>query len=309
MKALVSLLCVVICALSLVISPNATAQTFAQALGGDCGYMVAGKTFAFDFSGYFNFGPASSQFPNAGAGIVTFLPSGKAKGQLTLFVGADLFRVTDSPIAPDMSSYSLQWDNSQVPAVCHGTASLNGPELPPGDFMVVVADRGNRLLMIHNELGITLTAEALPMHKGRCDNSTIRGTYTYDANGWIMPPPIFPAVDPSQTLTGFVPFAFSGAISFTPNVSATQSGAPKGSAYLKGWDFVLLDGMPTPRQYTGWYKVNPDCTAIMTLEDNIGNSGQFAINTENFILADGAALFAINTNPGTALVFTARKQW
>jgi hypothetical protein len=308
MKVSTLLLCCFI-VLTLVAAPYAQAQPSSL----DCRYLIAGKTFAFTFGGYLDFSALGSLYPNSGAGVVTFLPNGKVKGKLSLFVGADIVRVVDAPFTSD-SSYSVHWETSQKTAVCRGTASLNIQDIA-GDFMILVTNFGNRIEMIHNDLGITLTSTAWPMETDHCNNSSLQGSYSYNAKGWMLPPPPFPPVNPAQTLSGFIPFAFSGVITFVPGQEPENPVAPKHSALLKGWDYVIVDGAPSPmdmnrpailRTYTGWYKVNPDCTATMTLEDSIGNQGQYAITTENYILR-GGGLYVLNTNPGTALVFTSWK--
>lgn len=269
----------------------------------DCGYKVAGRTFGYQFGGFVNFGPGGDQYPNAGGGTFTFMPNGKIRGNLNLTVGP--YPPSSGKIIEGLSSYKLSWDATRDPMVCVGTATVVSEVAPPSNFQIVVSQDGNQLNLIHNDLGITITFTAYDMTPGYCGNYTLRGTYAYNATGWMLPPPNLPPVDAKQTMGGFMPFAFSGALRFDSHKRPSPAAAgPEGSSYLEGWDLVALNGFEVPRKYVGWYKVNPDCSATMTLQDDIGNP---PITTRVYILTDAEGLLVINTDQGLALSFTSWK--
>ena len=286
------------------IAITALSLTLTPALWGtDCGYKVAGRTFGYQFSGFVNFGPGTDQYPNAGGGTFTFMPNGNIRGKVNLTVGT--YPPSSGTIVENLSHYKLTWDSTRDPMVCVGTATVVSNVAPPSNFQIVVSQDGNQLNFIHNDPGITITFVAYDMFPRDCSNLTLRSTYAYTATGWMLPPPTFPTVDPKQLIGGFMPFAFSGALHFVPQLRpASSAPGPEGSAYLEGWDLVALNGFAVPRKYVGWYKVNQDCSATMALQDNIGNP---AITTQVYIVRDAEGLMVINTDPGMTLSFTTWK--
>ena len=290
MKARMRFLCYIVIALAFI-----STSLPAQAAGRDCNWLVAGRTYAFESEGFANSGGPQSL--NAVGGMVTFLSNGKARGYVNLTVDGSPFGGT---IDEEVSSYSFAWNLEQKPAVCTGTATLNGADLPSGNFVVVVSNAGERLEMLHNDAGVTLSFTALLMERGHCGDRTLDGPYSYNAKGW-MSKNFVPGGD-DRDYSGFVPFEFSGVISFHPKQAPADPTAPKGSALLTGWDNVLLDGVFVPRTYTGWYKVNSDCTSSMVLNDTLGNP---PIHTNNYILRGAKGIAVINTDYGFVLSFSA----
>ncbi len=282
----------------------ALSLTITPALSGtDCGYKVAGRTFGYQFEGFVNFGPGGDQYPNAGGGSFTFMPNGNIRGKINLTVGP--YPPSSGTIVETLSHYKLTWDSTRDPMVCVGTATVVSDVAPPSNFQIVVSQDGTQLNFIHNDLGITITFVAYDMFPRDCSNHTLRSTYAYTATGWMQPPPSMPPVDAKQMIGGFMPFAFSGALHFVPQQRPSSAApGPDGSSYLEGWDLVALNGFEVPRKYVGWYKVNPDCSATMTLKDDIGNP---AITTQVYIVSDAQGLLVINTDPGMTLSFTSWK--
>ena len=279
--------------------------SFAQVRTADCSYLIAGRTFAQIFEGYFNFGPDVGVVPNAGGGVVTFERHGKVTGTLTLTVGS-IFQAQDLPIQPG-STYTLTWDTSKKPVVCSGTATIIDPVTGPANFQLVVSNDGKNIEMIHTDFGLTAGVTLARMSPGMCSNYSLHSTYSYNAKGWMMPPPTFPPPSAIQVLNGFMPFAFSGAMRFDPFRPAPSNppGAPAGSAYIEGWDTVSLNGFVVPRTYVGWYKVNRDCTSTQAILDNIGNP---PLHIEVFIADGGSLIDVVNVDPveaGLVLSFTA----
>jgi hypothetical protein len=277
----------------------------AKAHNPDCSYFVAGRTFSQLFHGYFNFGPDSGVVPNAGGGILTFERHGKLTGTLTLTVGS-LFQAQDLPIQPG-STYTLTWDTSKKPVACTGTAIIIDPATGASNFQLVVSNDGKRVEAIHTDFGLTAGLTLTLMSPGGCSNETLRSAYVYNAKGWMVPPPPLPPQSPVQLLNGFMPFVFSGALSFDPSRPAPSEppGAPEGSAYMEGWDTVSLNGFVVPRTYVGWYKVNPDCTSTQAIIDNIGNP---PLPIEAFIGKGARSIDIVNVNPteaGIVLEFSA----
>ena len=292
--------------LMLAISPLSSAQI----PNADCSYLIAGRTFAQLFDGYFNSGlleNGGGVLPNAGGGVLTFHPHGRLTGKLTLTVG-QLFEAQDVPLLSD-SNYSLEWDTTKHPILCTGTATTDDIMSGPHKFQLVVSSDGTRVEMFHTDFGLALGVSLNLMPPGRCNNRSLQSTYSYNAKGWMVPPPPpdFPAQSATQLLNDFMPFAFSGAIKFDPNRPAPSEppDAPPGSAYLEGWDTVSLNGVIVPRTYTGWYLVNADCTSTQAFVDGQGHS----THVEAFVTKEGT-LQIVNVDPveaGLVLAFTAKR--
>ncbi|MGA2260756.1 MAG: hypothetical protein ABSH28_04895 [Acidobacteriota bacterium] len=96
----------------------------------------------------------------------------------------------------------------------------------------------------------------------------------------------------------------SAAISFEPNRPGLDEilNARAGSACLKGWELVSLNGAIVPMRYVGWYKVDHDCTSTMPLLDDMRNPVSY---TEAFILDDAKAIDVVNLDQGCLLAFPA----
>ncbi len=254
----------------------------AQTNGADCSSLVIGRTYGHQFGGYLN---AGTIVPYAGGGYFEFLPGGVVKGSSTIVVGG-MVRLLDLPAD---GTYTLTWKTGTSPAVCAGQV-VSGTNI----FQAVVLDNGNAIEYFHNDdKGLVVGFTGTPMKDRKCDLGTIKGTYIYNAKGWIMPPPLPFELATLSADYPYTPFGFSGAISFD------------GNGGLTGWDTVSLNGLIMPRTYVGTYDVKSNCMASMELNDDIGNP---TIHTENIVLKNGKALHVINTDfPRTVLAFTATK--
>ncbi len=129
-------------------------------------------------------------------------------------------------------------------------------------------------------VGITTTAQAAA--KG-CSNATLKGTYAYTNTGFITAPPAEAG-----------PFAGVGTQTFDGNGGTTAT----------AW--VSQNGNIVQVAITGTYTVNPDCTGTLTLQISpVGITGHAF-----FVISDnGAELRAINTDPGSVITTTARRQF
>lgn len=281
-----------------------------QAQGADCRYLVAGRTYAHAFGGFLNSElfpllGLKGQFPTAGVGTFSFHRNGSVTGSTGVKVGP--IDVIEVPMVN--ATYKLSWDTSKSPVVCTGTMKTDVPLSPTGteNWQLVVREMGNGIELIHTDFGLTVGITTIHRQEGRCNNRTLHATYTYNAKGWTLPPPMLPPPIPAELLNGFMPFAFSGAIQFRPELPppGTIPNAPEGSAYLEGWDTVSLNGFITPRTYVGWYKVNSDCSAQMALLDNIGNP---LIHTNVIILKGADQIDVLNTDVPLVVAFTAERQ-
>lgn len=267
----------------------------------DCSSLIAGRTYANDFSGFLNIGQL---VPNAGGQYLRFHGNGTVTGLVTFSVGfqdPNFIQLTDLAVT---GTYHVAWNPATTPPVCSGSVSVDSGPIHH-DFQLVVNREGSSIEFLDTpnpevEGFVLLGFTARPMHEGRCNKATLDSTYTYNAKGWITPPP--PLVDaglPLPGLQGLIPIAFSGAISFN------------GAGHLTGWDTVILDGVVAPRTYAGEYTVGPNCVVTSHFTDTLGN---FAA-TENFVLEGGKGMIVINintdntgtVNPGTVLSFIARR--
>ncbi len=265
----------------LLVAQVATAQAIKG--GMDCNILVAGRTFSHQFSGFWNIGAI---VPNAGAGYFKFQAGGKVTGSVTTMIG-NIVLLED---LPQQGTYSLKWDTSTSPAVCKGTLKLDDYV-----FQMVVTDGGNAIEYMNvdeNWLVVTFTGTPVkPMFAApNCSQASLKGTYSYNARGWIMPP--FPLPVLSEAFP-FAPFGFSGVLNFD------------GMGNITGWDTVSLEGVVVPRTFTGTYTMNGNCVATSMISDSMGNP---PIHTKNYLTKNGKAMHVINTDfPSTVLAFTATK--
>ena len=274
---------------SLVVAMIAVVAAAQVASATDCSSLVAGKKYAQQFGGFFNFG--TLVVPNAGGGYWQFNADGTFTGLATLSIGMPdgtkpTTLVQDLPIS---GTYQVSWN--AVTGVCAGTAHESTMDQ---NFQLLVNGDGASIEFMHTDFFLAIGFTGLPMQTGKCKNSMLASTYSYNAKGWILPPPAeaLPFPFPFPTVSGFAPLVFSGAIKFD------------GAGNFTGSDTVSLDGLVLPRTFTGTYTVDTNCVATMTMQDDIGNP---PIHTEVFILQKAKAIQVINTDLGTVLAFTATK--
>ena len=302
--------CYVFAVFALLLSVPAT---FAQAQGNDCSRLIVNRSYSQTFQGFLNVPAYFASFgmpsplgigivPNAGSGFLTFLPGGKMAGRITLSIGL-LGLLPDLEIDKDGSGYTLTWNTTKEPALCVGSVTVSAPGVPGGSplhFQLVVGQGGRQVEMIHTDTGLILGVSALPVQTGGCNNNSIRGKYSYNIKGWGLAPPSGPmSFPPEQLLAGYFPFAFSGALEFSPR-PADSLGTPEGAGYVGGWDTVTMNGQIIPRVADGWYKVKPDCTGTVVLHDKASNT-DFHLE---LLVGEGSQtvhLANVDTVPGTAI--------
>lgn len=240
-----------------------------------CQQLLMGRRYAFVFQGFVDLG-LPGLTPNVGGGRISFARDGTFSAWSSLSIGGVIVPY------PMHGAYQMQLDTRTKPASCSGTATASDGTT----FQLVVSRDGSELEQMHTDQGLVVVINNELMEKGPCSNATLHTNYLYVANGFFAPP------DYPQALGSYVPFAFSGVISFD------------GKGNLSGWDTVSLGGNIVPRTYTGTYDVKPHCSATMELKDTLGND----IHTVNFIYQGGKELAVINTDPGTVLAFNAKRQ-
>lgn len=273
----------------------------AQAPGADCSNLVAGHSYANTFGGFTNLtlfnGNPAGLVPNAGAGVITFLPHNVVQARETLMVG--LFGLSKD--LPVKGTYSLTWDTSRRPVFCTGPVKLilAGPHPVEFDFQMFVDPSADRVEMIHTNPGLIDDFISRPAKTAGCENATIAGKYSYTTTGWgwfpWWPSPDHPL--PEQTLNGFIAGAMSGGMQFSPNLPPPSSfpDADEGSARADAWDNLSIDGdtihIPSSRHMVGWYKLNHDCSGTLVLQDDVGNP---VFHIELFVGRAGEEIHAVN---------------
>lgn len=295
----------------------------AQTAGASCNYLVAGHSYANVFGGYMNakkyrdlnLPVELGVVPNAGAGVVTFLPGGVVTNSEILVIG----RVGAMSVGMT-GTYSLRFDTGKTPLLCAGPVTLtmngtgvNGIPAINDYFQVTVTPTGDRVEMIHTNPGLIVQTITRPAETHGCRNDTIRGIYTYSTAGWglaFLDPSIDPnnPADAAQQFGGYIAAAMTGAMKFFPGLppSAGFDNVPEGANAVTGWDIVNANGglpslgdpstyVPMYRKMWGWYKINgQDCTGTMVVRDDTGVDPDFQINF--YVGEDGKALYAVNMN-------------
>jgi hypothetical protein len=287
----------------------------AQDHGQDCSALVMNQSYSQAFSGGFLNVPKYFEanhlgappdgvgiVPTAGAGMITFLPQGQLSGRITLAIGL-LGLIQDLPFDPAKSSYSLSldttswnlasWGPAKTVPVCSGTLKAVAPT-DVFNFQLLVSPDGQRIEMIHTDIGLAVSLTANRMVTSGCRNNTVNGKYLYNVRGWALAggPVTFP---PIQLLAGYFPFDFSGAMELHP--SPFPRPADPGSVGFS--DSVSANGTIYPRTGTGSYAIKPDCTGTMTLTDSTG----LVSHLELFVDKETGTLYAVNvdTVPGTSM--------
>jgi len=271
-------------------------SAMAQKQSSDCSYLVANHTYAVYFGGILNAGMYFSQpgpppypdwgdVPNAGIGRLTFLANGTIRNTQTILVG--FVGVTMDEVLA--GTYSLKWDSSRGPSVCTGTMTE-----PDGNnhFQLIVSQNGQRLEMIHTDLGLGVNPTGFLMNTNGCSNKSIEGSYTYNTNGWGLLPMVVPS---DQTFGGFVAGQMSGAMRFYPGVFPSgkyTNTPPPGAGTVKAWDTVSINGQIMPRTMTGWYTVDGHCSGKIVLND--GLNPEYII--EAYVGKSGDKVATLNVN-------------
>lgn len=275
----------------MVVSPAAVAGPRA-----DCSSLVVNRTYANQFSGFLNVpvyfanfgmpGPTGvNVVPNAGLGTMTFRPGGRMTNTETLAIGL-LGLKKDLVIK---GSYALTWDTSHDPAVCSGTLQGSSDDGTPYNFAVTVSPEGQRVMMTHTDKGLMVELAMTRIERGRCRNDVLEGAYSINAQGWVLGATV--GAPSEQQFGGYVVSTSMGAIRFRPyTFHAGFPDAPLGAGWLDEFDTQSLNGQIISRTATGWYKINPDCTGVMTLRDSKGTSDS---HFELIAGKDGEVVYAV----------------
>ena len=117
-----------------------------------------------------------------------------------------------------------------------------------------------------------------------CTNRTVSGRYGYSFQGTIFaPPPV-------------TPVAAVGVANFDGQGSFTVT------------DVASFAGTNVPRTASGAYTVNPNCTATLSLTILTGIPVGATSHINGVILDGGSEVMFIQTDPGTLLTGTAKRQ-
>jgi hypothetical protein len=171
-------------------------------------------------------------------------------------------------------------------ATCTGTA-VDGSGAALMSFSLV--GQGEELRFISTRPGSIITGYAKRMASG-CSAESVRGRYGYAFNAIVyLDLPGFP--------TGASPFAGGGVVSVGDGASIELA------------DTASIGGMIIPRSYEGTATITDDCTgsATVTLPANAPTS-QNPVNVDVFWVDDGKEALLIQTDPGTFIAGSARRQ-
>lgn len=122
----------------------------------------------------------------------------------------------------------------------------------------------------------------------RCSARTIRGSYATNISGTFLLPPTEGSTAPPVG----VPLASVGQLTFGSR------------GYVSGTDTNSFNGAISTYPVSGNYSVNDDCTG--TLDVTLPNG--FTITNNIRIAAGGDEIFLIQTNPGTIVTGTLKRQ-
>ncbi len=133
------------------------------------------------------------------------------------------------------------------------------------------------LLFLFSAVSSLVNAQTVLGTASSCTNANVIGSYGYTDSGWVF------------TSSGEFPFADSGTLTFD------------GKGNLTGSSTYSLAGQPQARTLTGTYSVNPDCTGISTMTDNLQNS----MDVNLVLVNNGQSIQLAQTDNGTSVAGTA----
>jgi hypothetical protein len=250
--------------------PSDNPQCTDENLQGRYGYIVSGWLVSL---------PPVALAPIAAVGIVTFDGEGILNALDTFNNNGVITRRTQG-----VGTYTV---NSN----CTGSASVEGDfEGLTFDFMIVPGTGGSEFsLIVKNSgtvetgaaIGTVATGDAQRIHDEECTLATVQGTYRLLAHGFAPAPGNAPSASVGIRLVD-------------------------GAGNLSGHDTVSMNGMIQPRDVLSTYVVpnpfqlNSNCTGTQSWTD--GRTFDWVI------VAGGAQVFFIRTNPGTINSGTFKKQ-
>jgi len=220
--------------------------------------------------------------PVARIGSLTFTPDAGSRTTGTLR-GADTISIAGflKPLNYT-GTYEIHSD-------CTGVAILNA-FTNATDLQLVILNRGKEIDWIRADEGL-VTAGKFTAQNLKCANLTVEGkyAYAYDYGLSTAPANVFSGLD------AFAPGAASGILTFQPDGS------------LSGRDVVSEEGAIRPRQFTGTYKLNSDCTGTLELDEVVAGGGGDVLHANVVISAAGREINFIQTDVGTVTAFTLKK--
>ena len=159
---------------------------------------------------------------------------------------------------------------------CTGSATVAGDFAGlTFDFMIVPGTNGSEFSLIVTNTGTIETGNAQRIPDEECTLATVQGTYRLLAGGFAL--------------------AAGNAPSASVGIRIVD-----GAGNLSGHDTVSMNGMIQPRDVPSTYTVNSNCTGTQSWID--GRTFDWVI------VAGGAQVFFIRTNPGTINSGTFKKQ-
>ena len=202
--------------------------------------------------------------PVAYAGSLNANGSGSLQGADALSVGGVVNSRTIS------ATYSVNSDCSGSEVV---TDSLGNTE----DVDFFVTDQGGQVKFIQTNNGLVISGQAQQVATGSCTNATINGAYGYALEGWLAP--LEAVADAGQ---------------FTAD----------GAGHFSGATLTSYGGTITPRNISGTYQTNADCSGTSTFTDTQGNVAHFRFT----VTPDGQQIGFVETDTGTTISGTAQYQ-
>jgi hypothetical protein len=212
--------------------------------------------------------PAPLQGPFASAGLATF----DGRGHFTLVATAS-FNGLVQPAATS-GTYRVNPDCTYTSIADNGAT-----------FYSAVLDGGDEIAIIQTTPGVAISGRARRIEHGRgdeaCDRRIAGRTYGFTATGAAGPPTVPAEAAGPLVGAGIVAFDRDGTFSLTARRSVAG----------------LID--PEPLVLTGTYSVAADCTLDMAFDVGFTFTGA--------VVDGGRALVLVETDPGTALIVTAKR--
>ena len=248
--------------------PSDNPQCTDENLHGRYGYIVSGWLVSL---------PPVALAPIAAVGIVTFDGEGVLNAQDTFNNSGVISRRGVLP-QTGVGTYTV---NSN----CTGSATVAGDFAGlTFDFMIVPGTGGSEFSLIVTNSGTVETGAAIGtvangdaqrIPDEECTLATVQGTYRLLAHGFAPAPGNAPSASVGIRIVD-------------------------GAGHLSGHDTVSMNGMIQPRDVFSTYTVNLNCTGTQSWID--GRTFDWVI------VAGGAQVFFIRTNPGTINSGTFKKQ-
>jgi hypothetical protein len=212
--------------------------------------------------------PAPLQGPFASAGLATF----DGRGHFTLVATAS-FNGLVQPVETS-GTYGVNPDCTYTSVADNGVT-----------FYAAILDGGDEIAIIQTTPGVAISGRARRVDRGHgegtCERRIAGRTYGFTASGSAGPPTVPPEVAGPLVGAGIVAFEPDGTFVLTARRSVAG----------------LVD--PEPLVLAGTYTVAADCTLDMAFDVGFTFTGVVVDRGREFVL--------VETDPGTALVVTAKR--